>query len=195
MPETFGSRLKHAWNAFTNKDPTGGSYPRNDGMSYSHRPDRPRFSRGNERSIVTSVYNRIALDVASININHVRLDENDRFVSIIPSSLNNCLTLDANIDQTGRAFIQDVVMSMLDEGAVAIVPVDTTFNPKVTGSYDIESMRTGKIVEWKPRHVKVRLYNDKNGEKEEIWLPKSMVAIVENPLYAVMNEPNSTMQR
>lgn len=195
MPETFGSRLKHAWNAFTNKDPTGGSYPRNDGMSYSYRPDRPRFSRGNERSIVTSVYNRIALDVASININHVRLDENDRFISIIPSKLNECLTLDANIDQTGRGFIQDVVMSMLDEGSVAIVPVDTTFNPKVTGSYDIESMRTGKIIEWKPRHVKVQLYNDKTGEKEEIWLPKSMVAIVENPLYAVMNEPNSTMQR
>lgn len=195
MPETFGSRLKHAWNVFTNKDPTGSSYLRNDGMSYSYRPDRPRFSRGNERSIVTSVYNRIALDVASININHVRLDENDRFVSIIPSKLNECLTLDANIDQTGRGFIQDVVMSMLDEGSVAIVPVDTTFNPKVTGSYDIESMRTGKIIEWKPRHVKVRLYNDKTGEKEEIWLPKSTVAIVENPLYAVMNEPNSTMQR
>lgn len=195
MSETFGSRLKHAWNAFTNKDPTGGSYPRNDGMSYSYRLDRPRFSRGNERSIVTSVYNRIALDVASININHVRLDENDRFVSIIPSKLNECLTLDANIDQTGRGFIQDVVMSMLDEGSVAIVPVDTTFNPKVTGSYDIESMRTGKIIEWKPRHVKVRIYNDKTGEKEEVWLPKSMVAIVENPLYAVMNEPNSTMQR
>lgn len=195
MPETFGSRLKHAWNAFTNKDPTGSSYPRNDGMSYSYRPDRPRFSRGNERSIVTSVYNRIALDVASISINHVRLDENDRFVSIIPSKLNECLTLDANIDQTGRGFIQDVVMSMLDEGSVAIVPVDTTFNPKVTGSYDIESMRTGKIIEWKPRHVKVRLYNDKTGEKEEVWLPKSVVAIIENPLYAVMNEPNSTMQR
>lgn len=195
MPETFGSRLKHAWNAFTNKDPTGSSYLRNDGMSYSYRPDRPRFSRGNERSIVTSVYNRIALDVASININHVRLDENDRFVSIIPSKLNECLTLDANIDQTGRGFIQDVVMSMLDEGSVAIVPVDTTFNPKVTGSYDIESMRTGKIIEWKPRHVKVRLYNDKTGEKEEVWMPKSVVAIIENPLYAVMNEPNSTMQR
>lgn len=195
MPETFGSRLKHAWNAFTNKDPTGSSYPHNDGMSYSYRPDRPRFSRGNERSIVTSVYNRIALDVASININHVRLDENDRFVSIIPSKLNECLTLDANIDQTGRGFIQDVVMSMLDEGSVAIVPVDTTFNPKVTGSYDIESMRTGKIIEWKPRHVKVRLYNDKTGEKEEVWMPKSVVAIIENPLYAVMNEPNSTMQR
>lgn len=193
MPETFGSRLKHAWNAFTNKDPTGPSG--DSGAGFYYRPDRPRFSRGNERSIVTSVYNRIALDVASININHVRLDENDRFTSIISSGLNECLTLNANIDQTGRGFIQDVVMSMLDEGSVAIVPVDTTFNPKVTGSYDIESMRTGKIVEWKPRHVKVRLYNDKTGEKEEVWLPKSVVAIIENPLYAVMNEPNSTMQR
>lgn len=193
MPESFGSRLKHAWNAFTNKDPTG--YPGDSGASYYYRPDRPRFTRGNERSIVTSVYNRIALDVASININHVRLDENDRFTSIIKSGLNNCLTLDANIDQTGRGFIQDVVMSMLDEGSVAIVPVDTTFDPKVTGSYDINSMRTGKILEWKPKDVKVRLYNDRTGQKEEIWLPKSMVGIIENPLYAVMNEPNSTMQR
>ncbi len=140
MPETFGSRLKHAWNAFTNKDPTGPSG--DSGAGFYHRPGRPRFSRGNERSIVTSVYNRIALDVASININHVRLDENDRFTSIISSGLNECLTLNANIDQTGRGFIQDVVMSMLDEGSVAIVPVDTTFDPKVTGSYDINSMRT-----------------------------------------------------
>ena len=193
MPETFGSRLKHAWNAFTNKDPTGPSG--DSGAGFYYRPDRPRFSRGNERSIVTSVYNRIALDVASININHVRLDENDRFTSIISSGLNECLTLNANIDQTGRGFIQDVVMSMLDEGSVAIVPVVTTFNPKVTGSYDIHSMRTGKILEWKPKHVKVRLYNDRTGHKEEIWLPKSMVGIIENPLYAVMNEPNSTMQR
>lgn len=193
MPETFGSRLKHAWNAFTNKDPTGPSG--DSGAGFYHRPDRPRFTRGNERSIVTSVYNRIALDVASININHVRLDENDRFTSIISSGLNECLTLNANIDQTGRGFIQDVVMSMLDEGSVAIVPVDTTFDPKVTGSYDINSMRTGKILEWKPKDVKVRLYNDRTGQKEEIWLPKSMVGIIENPLYAVMNEPNSTMQR
>lgn len=193
MPESFGSRLKHAWNAFTNKDPTG--YPGDSGASYYYRPDRPRFTRGNERSIVTSVYNRIALDVASININHVRLDENDRFTSIISSGLNECLTLNANIDQTGRGFIQDVVMSMLDEGSVAIVPVDTTFDPKVTGSYDINSMRTGKILEWKPKDIKVRLYNDRTGQKEEIWLPKSMVGIIENPLYAVMNEPNSTMQR
>lgn len=193
MPETFGSRLKHAWNAFTNKDPTGPSG--DSGAGFYYRPDRPRFTRGNERSIVTSVYNRIALDVASININHVRLDDNDRFTSIISSGLNECLTLNANIDQTGRGFIQDVVMSMLDEGSVAIVPVDTTFDPKVTGSYDINSMRTGKILEWKPKDVKVRLYNDRTGQKEEIWLPKSMVGIIENPLYAVMNEPNSTMQR
>ena len=195
MPESFGSRLKHAWNAFTNKDPTEGYSPSSYGTSSYYRPDRPRFTRGNERSIITSVYNRIAIDVASININHVRLDEDDRFTSIVQSGLNDCLTLDANIDQTGRAFIQDVVMSMLDEGCVAIVPVDTTFNPRITGSYDINSMRAGKVVEWKPKEVKVRLYNDRTGQKEEIWLPKSMVAIVENPLYAVMNEPNSTMQR
>lgn len=193
MPETLGSRLKHAWNAFTDKDPTG--YPGDFGTSFYYRPDRPRFTRGNERSIVTSVYNRIALDVSSININHVRLDDNDRFTSVISSGLNDCLTIDANVDQTGRAFIQDIVMSMLDEGCVAIVPVDTTFNPTITGSYDIESMRTGKIVEWRPDQVKVELYNDQNGRKEQIWLPKKMVAIVENPLYAVMNEPNSTMQR
>ncbi len=193
MPESFSSRLKHAWNAFTNKDPTE-DY-QNTGTSYYYRPDRPRFSRGNERSIVTSVYNRIAMDVAAIDIKHVRLDDNGRFLEEIKSGLNDCLTLEANIDQTGRAFIQDVVMSMLDEGCVAIVPVDTTLNPRVTGSYDINSMRTGKIIEWKPQHVKVRLYNDKTGKREEITLPKSMVGIIENPLYAVVNEPNSTMQR
>lgn len=196
MPESFGARLRNAWNAFTNKDPTpeyrNGAYY---GSSYTYRPDRPRFTRGNERSIVTSVYNRIAMDVASITINHVRLDENNRYKETIDSSLNTCLTLTANKDQTGRAFIQDVVMSMLDEGSVAIVPVDTTSDPTVTGSYDIESMRTGKIVEWYPDHVKVRLYNDRTGNKEDIMLPKSVVAIIENPLFAVMNEPNSTMQR
>ena len=153
------------------------------------------FSRGNERSIVTSVYNRIALDVSSMTIQHVRLDENDRFKEVIESGLNNCLNLEANIDQTGRAFVQDIVMSMLDEGCVAIVPVDTTFNPKETGSFDISTMRTGKILEWYPQHVKVRVYNDRKGEKEDILVPKSTVAIVENPFYSVMNEPNSTMQR
>jgi hypothetical protein len=193
MEVTFGSRLKHAWNAFINKDPTG--YFKDVGIGYSYRPDRPRLTRGNERSIVTSVYNRLALDASSINIQHVRLDENNRFLSIIDSGFNGCLTVEANIDQTGRAFIQDVVMSMLDEGSVAIVPVDTTFNPEVTGSYDIQSMRTGQILEWHPSHVKVRVYNEKTGKKEDIMVPKSAVGIIENPLYAVINEPNSTMQR
>lgn len=193
MEFSFASRLKHAWNAFFNKDPT--DYYKNVGISYTYRPDRPRLTRGNERSIVTSVYNRIALDASSITIRHVRLDKNNRFLSVIDSGLNNCLTVEANIDQTGRAFIQDIVMSMLDEGCVAIVPVDTTFNPEITGSYDILSMRTGKILEWYPSHVKVRVYNEKTGHKEDIILPKSTVGIVENPLYAVINEPNSTMQR
>ena len=196
MPESLSSRLKHAWNAFLNKDPTY-SYPVGTtvGSAYGSRPDRVRYTRGNERSIVTSVYNRIAMDVASITINHVRLDENDRYNETIKSSLNECLTVSANKDQTGRAFIQDVVASMLDEGCVAIVPIDTTIDPRVSGSYDIESMRTGKIIDWYPDQVRVRIYNDRTGNKEEIVLPKSMVAIVENPLYAVMNEPNSTMQR
>lgn len=191
MKINIGSRLKHAYNAFMNRDPT--YMPT--GSSYSIRPDRPRLSRGNERSIVTSVFNRIALDVASIDIKHCRLDENGRYVEDIDSGLNNCLDLEANLDQTGRAFIQDVVMSMLDEGCVAIVPVDTTLNPKITNSYDILSMRTGKILDWYPAHVRVRLYNDQTGDKEDILLPKSQVAIIENPLYAVINEHNSTMQR
>ena len=193
MEMTLGSRLRHAWNTFLSRDPL--SYRYSFGPSYSYRPDRPIFSRGNERSIVTSVYNRIALDVSSMTIQHVRLDENDRFKEVIVSGLNNCLNLEANIDQTGRAFVQDIVMSMLDEGCVAIVPVDTTFNPKETGSFDISTMRTGKILEWYPQHVKVRVYNDRKGEKEDILVPKSTVAIVENPFYSVMNEPNSTMQR
>ena len=193
MEVSFSSRLKHAWNAFLNRDPTG-DY-RDTGMSYSYRPDRVRFSRGNERSIVTSTYNRIALDAASIDIIHARLDEDGRFISEINSGLNNCLNLEANIDQTGRAFVQDIVMSMLDEGSVAIVPVDTNIDPKVTSSYDILTMRTGKIVEWRPTTVKVRLYNDRTGRKEDIVVPKSTTAIIENPLYAVINEPNSTMKR
>ena len=191
MPESFGDMLRHAWNAFIGRDPT----PTRGGTVSFYRPDRPRFTRGNERSIVTSIYNRIGMDVASLTFNHVRLDDSGRYKANIESGLNNCLTLAANKDQTGRAFIQDVVMSMLDEGCVAIVPVDTTLNPKVTGSYDIESMRVGKVIEWYPDSVQVRLYNDRKGEKEEIVLPKSMVAIVENPLFAVMNEPNSTLQR
>lgn len=186
-------RLKHAWNAFTNRDPT--DYYQNTGMSYSYRPDRPRLTRGNERSIVTSVYNRIALDASAIAIQHVRLDDNGRFKEVIESGLNNCLTLDANVDQTGRAFVQDIVMSMLDEGSVAIIPVDTSLDPKVTNSYDILSMRTGKIVEWFPQHVRVNVYNERTGHREDIVVPKNTVSIVENPLYAVINEPNSTMQR
>ena len=193
MEVTLGTRLKHAWNAFFNKDPT--DYFKNVGIGYTYRPDRPRLTRGNERSIVTSVYNRLALDASSVSIQHVRLDENNRFLSVIDSGLNNCLTVEANLDQTGRAFIQDIVMSMLDEGSVAIVPVDTTFNPEITGSYDILSMRTGQILEWYPSHVKVRVYNEKTGRKEDIVVPKSTIGIVENPLYAVINEPNSTMQR
>ena len=193
MGVTFGSRLKHAWNAFLNRDPT--DYYQNVGPGYSYRPDRPRLTRGNEQSIVTSVYNRIALDASSISIQHVRLDGNNRFTSVVDSGLNGCFNLEANVDQTGRAFVQDVVMSMLDEGCVALVPVDTTLNPEITGSYDINSMRTGKILEWHPQHIKVRVYNDRTGQKEDILVPKSIVAIIENPLYAVINEPNSTMQR
>lgn len=193
MEQSFGSRLKHAWNVFRSRDPTAEF--RDIGVSYCNRPDRPRFTRGNERSITTSVLNRIALDASAIDILHVRLDKNGRFLEEINSGLNNCLTLGANTDQTGRAFKQDVVMSMLDEGCVAIVPTDTTTDPKITDSYDVETMRVGKIIQWRPRHVQVRLYNEQTGKKEELWLPKKMVAIVENPLYAVMNEPNSTMQR
>lgn len=185
-------RLRHGWNAFMNRDPT---YAQDLGPSYYYRPDRPRFTRGNERSIVTSVYNRIALDVSAISIQHVRLDENGRFLSTIDSDLNKCLTLDANIDQTGRAFLQDAVMSMLDEGCVALVPVETDVDPNDTDSYKIFSIRTGKIVEWRPQHVKVRVYDERTGRKEDIMISKSSVAIVENPLYAVINEPNSTMQR
>lgn len=193
MP-SLGDRIRHAWNAFiNNRDPT--TRYQDVGMSYSYRPDRPRLTRGNERSIVTSVYNRIALDAAAIAIRHVRLDENERYISTMESGLNTCLSLEANIDQPGRAFIQDIVMSMMDEGCVAIVPVDTTTDPYMTNSYDILSMRTGKIVEWMPRHVRVRVYNDRTGQREDILVPKSSVAIIENPLYAVMNEPNSTMQR
>ena len=166
MDETFGTRLKHAWNVFMNRDPT--LYYRELGMGYSYRPDRPRFTRGNERSIVTSVYNRIALDVAAINIQHVRLDNDGRFLSVIESSLNQCLSLAANTDQTGRAFLQDVVMSMMDEGCVAIVPVDTDDDPDMTGSYKIETMRTGKILDWYPEHVKVRVYNERTGRKLKI---------------------------
>ena len=194
MENTIGSRLKHAWNAFTNKDPTP-YYSSYSGGSSSYRPDRPRLHGGNERSIVTSVYNRIAMDAAAVSIRHIRTDDNNQFLETINSGLNTCFNLEANIDQTGRLFLQDAVMSMLDEGCVALVPIDTTIDPKVTNSYDIISMRTAKILQWKPTHIQIRVYNDKTGLKEDVYVAKNTVAIIENPLYAVINEPNSTMQR
>ena len=191
---TFGSRLKHAWNAFFNRTPTETTY-QDVGVGSYYRPDRPRYSHGNERSIIASIYNRIALDVSSIDIYDVDTDEDGRFKKIRKSSLTECLTLEANIDQTGRAFRLDVAMSMLDEGVVAIVPIDTSANPRYTESYDIYSWRTAKVIQWYPRHVKVEVYNDKTGKKEQITLPKTMVSIIENPFYAVMNAPNSTLKR
>lgn len=193
MEQSITSRFKKAWNVFFNKDPT--EMHQDIGISYSYRPDRVRMTRGNERTIITAIYNRIALDVASIGIRHVRLDDNGRYSSTIEDGLNNCLTLEANIDQTSRAFIQDVVISMFDEGVVAIVPIDTTANPILTDSYDIKTLRTGKIVEWYPNHIRVSVYNDRTGRKEEKVVPKKMAAIIENPLYAVINEPNSVLQR
>lgn len=192
MGDSIGSRLKHAWNAFFNKDPTPVKWDH--GASYSYRPDRPRLTRGNERSIVTAIYNRIALDVSALIMKHCRLDENGRYSEDVDSKFNRCLTVEANLDQTARAFKQDIVMSMLDEGCVAVVPVDTNQDP-LKGSYDILTMRTGKILEWRPSTIKVRAYNEKTGEKEDIVVPKCTTAIIENPLYAVINEPNSTMQR
>ena len=193
MPETFTDRLKHAWNAFMNRDPP--MEYKDLGYVYSTRPDRMRFTRGNEKTIVTSVYNRIAIDCASITIQHAQLDDNGRFIEAIDSGLNNCLNLEANIDQTGRAFIQDVVQSMFDEGCVAIVPVETKINLREASSYDILQLRTGKIVDWYPRHIGVIVFNEFNGNKERVVFPKDKVAIIENPLYSIINEPNSTMQR
>lgn len=188
-------RLKHGWNAFRNpRDPTY-QYRHGMGMTYSYRPDRVRFTMGNERTITTAIYNRIALDVAAIDIRHVRLDDENRFKEHVNSGLDKCLTIEANLDQTGRSLKQDIVMSMLDEGVIAVVPVDTDFDPTQTGSFDIQSLRVGKILEWRPLDVKVRLYNESTGKKEDITLPKKAVAIIENPLFAVINEPNSTMQR
>lgn len=192
--ETFVDRLYHAWNAFFSRDPTENTY-QGHGYSSSYRPDRVHLTIGNERSIITSVYNRIAIDVAAIAIRHVKIDDEERYIGTINSGLNECLSLDANIDQTGRAMIQDGCMSMFDEGCIAIVPVDTTFNPLVSGAWDVKSMRIGKVVQWFPLHVRVLLYNEKTGRKEEVTLPKKTVAIIENPLYAVMNEPNSTLKR
>lgn len=193
MNMSFGERLKHAWNVFLNRDPT--YFPMDLGTGYFYRPDRPRFSRTSERTIISSIYNRIAVDASTIEIKHIKLDDNDRFLSEIDSDLNRCLNLRANADQTGRAFLQDVVMSLLDEGSVAIVPVDTSFDPDLTDSYKIFSMRVGKITDWYPSYIKVKLYNEKTGEKREVLVPKSSTAIIENPFYSVMNEPNSTMQR
>lgn len=195
MP-TFSERLQHAWNAFNNKDPAQ-SYPRSDffysGSAYN--PSKRRSSFGNERSIINTIFNRIAADVAAVDIRNVRLDENGRYIETINSGINNCLTLEANTDQTGRGFIQDAVMSMFDEGVVALVPVDTSLDPKSTNAYDILTMRTGKIKEWMPKHVRIEIYNENVGRRQEIVLPKKMVGIVENPFYSIMNEPNSTLQR
>lgn len=192
MEMNIGSRLKHAWNAFLNRDPPGSRYY---GGGYSYRPDRMRFSRGSERTIINAIYNRIALDAASITINHVKLDENNRFDSIIDSGLNYCLNTEANADQTGRGLIQDIVMTFLEEGVAAVVPEKTNFDPRYSDSYEIYSMRVGVPVEWYPNHVRVRLFNELTGQKEEITFPKKMVALIENPFYAVMNAPNSTMQQ
>lgn len=194
MP-SLGAWLKHNWNAFFNKDQQNFDYQLLSTGGSSFRPDRYRMRRGNERSIVTAIYNRIAIDVASVPIHHVRIDDNGRYVETINSGLENALALEANIDQTGRALIQDIVMSMFDEGVVAIVPVDTTIDPTKSGSYDIQTLRTGKILQWYPEYVRLRLYNDRTGNQEEVILPKKTVAIIENPLYSVMNEPNSTLQR
>lgn len=193
MELSVGSRFKNAWNAFRNREPT--KVFQDIGYGYSYRPDRFRLTRGNERSIVTSVYNRIALDVAAIDIQHVQLDAEGQFCDVVQSGLNNCLSTEANLDQTGRAFIQDAVMSMMDEGCIAIVPVDTDDDPDDTTGYQILSMRVGRIRDWYPKHIRVELYNEETGRKQDIVVPKSTVAIVENPLYAVINEPNSTMQR
>jgi hypothetical protein len=192
MEMNIGSRLKHAWNAFLNRDPPGSRYY---GGGYSYRPDRMRFSRGSERTIINAIYNRIALDAASITINHVKLDENNRFDSIIDSGLNYCLNTEANADQTGRGLIQDIVMTFLEEGVAAVVPEKTNFDPRYSNSYEIYSMRVGVPVEWYPNHVRVRMFNELTGQKEEITFPKKMVALIENPFYAVMNAPNSTMQQ
>ena len=195
MANTIRERLQHAWNAFRSRDQANGSRNPEAGASYSYRPDRVRLALGNERSIIASVYTRIAIDVSSVSVQHVRLDQNGRFLKKEDSALNDCLSIEANVDQTGRALLQDAVMSMFDEGVVAIVPTDTSINPAISGSYDILSLRTGKIVEWFPSFVRVRVYNEKTGQREELVLPKSTVAIIENPLYAVMNEPNSTLKR
>lgn len=192
---TIGSRLKHAWNAFTDQDEQDRFRSFDLGASYGTRPDRVRFTMSNERSIISSIYTRLSIDVAAVDLRHVRLDKNDRYQEDITSGLNNCLTLEANLDQAARAFRQDVAMTMFDRGVAAIVPIDTSLNPELSGSFDILTMRVGEIVQWMPRHVRVSLYNEGTGRREEVTLEKKIVAIIENPLYSVMNEPNSTLQR
>lgn len=194
MP-SFSERLQHAWNAFLSRDNDTTSFNRSEGMVYSYRPDRPRFSRGNERSIVTSIYNQIAMDCAAIRIEHVKLDENGRYLETVNDGLNKTFNVEANLDQTGRELRQDIFMSLFDEGVIAVVPTETTISPIASGSYDVLSCRVGKILEWRPSEVKVRLYDERDGKRKELILPKRMVVIVQNPLYAVMNEPNSTLQR
>lgn len=196
MELTFGQRLKHAWNAFQNRDPTY-FVGHNEYMGYSssYRPDKARLGMGREKSIIASIYNRISIDVAAIEIRHVRLDQNGSYKEDIDSRLNECLTVEANMDQTGRSLIQDIVLSMFDEGCVAVLPVEADFDPTETGSYEIYKLRTGKILEWYPSNVRVKSYNELTGQHEELLVPKKMVAIIENPLYTVMNEPNSTLQR
>lgn len=194
MEESLSMRFKNAWNAFRGRDPTE-DFKRDYGVSYSYRPDGPRFTRGNERSIISAIYTRISMDCAAIDFEHAYVDYNGNYVDSVDSKLNRCLTLDANVDQTGVALVQDIVMSMLDEGTVAIVPTDTTKDPMLTDGYDVLSIRTGKIVEWRPKFVKVNVYNENLGKRQDILLPKKQVAIVQNPLYAIMNEPNSTLQR
>lgn len=193
MELNIGPRIKRAWNAFFNRDPT----PYRDmGYGYSYRPDRPRLSRGGEKSIVNSIYNRISLDASSFSLQHVKTDTDGRYLSTyVNSELNQRFNSHANKDQTGRAFLQDAVLSLLDEGVIAIVPIDLSDNPYLTSSVDILSMRVGEILEWRPDDVYVRVYNDKTGQKENMWFPKSFVTIVENPFYTIMNEANSTMQR
>lgn len=195
MKETIGSKFKRAWNIFMNRDPTSYQAASYFGSSYGYRPDRIRMTRGHERSIVTAICNRIALDVSAISLVHARVDENGHFLEYIDDTLHQCLTVEANLDQTGRALRQDIVMSMLDEGCVAVVPVEADFDPDENSSYKIYSLRTGKILEWMPQHVRVRLYDERTGRFEEVVVAKKYTAIMENPLFAVMNEPNSTMQR
>ena len=192
------SRLAHAWNVFRDADENYQSMATSAtefGGSYTWRPDRPRYFFKNEKTIISAIYTRLAIDIAAIPIKHVRLDENDQYLETMDSGLNGCLKIEANIDQGATHFRQDIAQQLFDNGVVAILPVETSLNPKITGGYDINSLRAGQVLEWYPKHVKVRAYNENRGRQEDVIVPKSMVAIVENPLYSVMNEPSSTLQR